>query len=154
MAKSARARALRISDILNLKKWNKSKEGKGKTFKHVRWIPSESKYNVPDTYLNLKRAEEQRGWVQAHCGGDLIKLVQFAIIKGALGKTDKREARLYRHKLEAFFYLNGQFSSEEVSDMIEAYNNVCSEKNREDLKIVTKVFETTVKRDIFEDFWE
>ena len=154
MTKSARARALRVSDILDLTKWNKSKEGKGKTLKHVRWIPSENRFNVSDEFLDLKRAAQQREWIYAHCGALPVKTIQFAIIKGALGKTPKRTARLYAHKVQAFLYLNGQFETEQVEWMIEEYNKACDERGREDLKIVTKVFETTVTKDIFEDFWE
>jgi hypothetical protein len=154
MTKSASAKALRIKDILNLKKWNKTDEGKGKTLKHVRWIPSESCYNVPVSCLNLKKASDQRGWVQAYCGGDKVKFVQFAILKGALNGTENRKPRLFAHKIEAFYFVNGQFTSEEIAEMIQVYNLACTSKDREDMKIVTKVFETTVKKSLFDDFWE
>ena len=154
MSKRSRAKALRISDIFDINKWNKTEEGKGKTFKHVRWIPSEGRFNVPSKYLNLKRAQDQRAWVAAYTGGDKVKIVQFAILKGGLAATENRKARLYTHKIEAFLYCNGQYTSEEVSEMVEAYNKACEDNNREDLKVVTRQFETKQKKDIFEDFWK
>ena len=148
-----RRKALRALDIIDISEWNKTEDGKGKTLKHVRWIPSESCYNVPERFINVFKARDQKDWILDCCNSDPVKMVMFAIEKGALHATPNRKSRLKSHKIECFFYLNGCFPKEEVSLMIKEYNNFCYNKSRTDLMIETTTFKTKeVKKDIFDTF--
>jgi hypothetical protein len=148
-----RRKALRFKDIFDMEKWNKE-DGKGKTFKHIRWIPTEGKFNVPERFVELFKARAQREWVDDNCKGDKVKMVMLAIEKGGLAATESRKAKLYSQKIECFYYINGNYSLEEVSSMIREYNQFCETNRRDDLKIETKKYKSKVeKKDMFQTFF-
>lgn len=141
---SNRRKAFCFKDIFDMESWNKTEDGEGKTFKHVRWIPSKGKFNVPEQFVDLAKAMSQRKWLDDVCKGNKVEMVMFAIQKGSLGKTDKRKANLYRDRLECFFYVNGNYSAKEVASMIVEYNAFIEDKGIEGWTITTREFPTTI----------